>query len=87
MKKMKIVVTAIIVTAAVGAGLAFKVNNVNGTFYCSSSSGGDGGVCGTSATRYVQNPLGVISLYCNISPGSATTVCPDELTQKLVVNN
>jgi len=87
MKKMKIVVTAIIVTAAVGAGLAFKANNLGGSFYCSSSSGTDGGICGTNAARYIQKASGGTPLFCNITPTTTGALCPDLPTQHLEANN
>ena len=84
MKKVKTMLTAIIIIASVAGAFAFKSLTINGMYYCSNLSGDEGGICGTNATRYTDGAFPGFSLYCIVNPTKTTTPCPSTRTDYLV---
>ena len=83
MKKIKLSLTAFAVIAVAGGALAFKAHTTDGTFYCSSVSGSNGGNCGTTAARYGVG-ISSLAMYCVANPPATIYKCPDTITDNLV---
>ena len=69
MKKVKIILTALTIVAAVGGALAFKANKFNGDRFCSTVSGGS---CQGPAKYKVAIVSGT-DLYCTTTAGTCPT--------------
>lgn len=71
MKKAKVMLTAITISALLGGLLAFKVQKglKNGNLFCTTRNGD----IATSTIPYVVDPLGTI-VYCTLVHGSRATI-------------
>ena len=83
MKKVKIMLLAVTVFAAVGGALAFKAQKYSSTLYCTSKSPDEGGICNQlkqsfsiTWTEINQEPVGLST--CTDVPSGAG--CKQRLT-------
>jgi hypothetical protein len=79
MKKVKIILTAAVVFAVVGTGLAFKASSNLGTLAC--VAGGAKGTCPASTSYNTSTTSGVF-LHCG--PANSTTACNSTTTTQVV---
>lgn len=72
MKKIKMLVTALVVVTSVGGALAFNSGNFTGNLYCDSKPDSQGGNCSSTQIRYVSDPQSQTSLFCHARAANGT---------------